>query len=85
MVAANHAMKSAPRKIPVAFTAVFLGYLVIVLANLPPIVRSDHVSVNWNMLFIAGVGALGSAIVVVAITSTLFSSHREGVRQTYLG
>lgn len=75
MVAANHAMKSALWKVPVVFSAVFLGYLVIVFTNLPPIVRSNHVSVNWNMLFIAGAGALGSVIALVAVLFGPFSKR----------
>ena len=35
--------------------------------NIPPFVRSNHVSVNWNMLFIAGFGAVGSMLVLAAV------------------
>lgn len=48
-------------------SAVFLGYIAIVFVNIPPIVKSDHVSVNWNMLFIAGVGAICSATTLAAV------------------
>lgn len=67
MVAATQAMKSTPWIVPAMFSAVFLGYLVVVFMNLPPLVRSNHVSVNWNMVLIAGTGALSSAILLVAV------------------
>ena len=48
-------------------SAVLLGYIAVVFVNLPPIVKSDHVSVNWNMLFIAGFGAICSATTLAGV------------------
>jgi len=56
-------------------TAMALGYIVFVMINLQPLVNSDHVSVNWNMLFIAGAGLIASALVLVfAIVMILLPS-----------
>ena len=48
-------------------TIVFLGYLFVVCINLPPLVRSNNVSVHGNMLYIAGTGVLGSAMAMTAL------------------
>ena len=61
MLAATRASKSTAWVAPATFSAVFVGYLVVVFMNLPPAVKSNHVSVNWNMISIAGIGAIGSA------------------------
>jgi hypothetical protein len=52
---------------PMMCSILFLGYIAVVFMNIPPFVRSDHVSVNWNMLFIAGLGAVASVISLAAV------------------
>jgi hypothetical protein len=53
--------------IPVICSVAFLGFIAVVFMNIPPFVRSNHVSVNWNMLFIAGFGAVGSVMALAAV------------------
>ena len=58
-------------------TVAFLGFFTVVLMNIPPFVRSNHVSVNSNMLFIAG---FGSVLSMMALGTVLFlpASRRIG-------
>lgn len=41
-----------------AAVLILLLYIALVAFNLPPLVRSNHVSMNWNLLFISGLGFL---------------------------
>ena len=75
MVTGTQAMKSTPWIAPATLSAVFLLYLVVVFMNIPPFVRSNHVSVNWNMISIAGIGALSSAIALAAVFFAPVSKH----------
>ncbi len=85
MVTATQAMKSTPWIVPATFSAVFLGYLVVVFVNIPPFVRSNHVSVNWNMVSIAGIGALSSAIILAAVIFVPVSIHIGKVPASIIG
>ena len=67
MDSANPVTKRAPWVVPMICSLVFLGFIAVVLINIPPFVRSNHVSVNWNMLFIAGFGVVGSVIGLGAV------------------
>lgn len=53
--------------------------------NIPPFVRSNHVSVNYNMVSIAGVGALSSAIVLGAVFFVPASNHIGKVSASIIG
>lgn len=47
---------------------VVLAYLALVIFNIPPLVRSDHVAVNWNLLHISVLGFLiATAFVIGAV------------------
>jgi hypothetical protein len=85
MVRPTQALKSTPWVAPVTFSAVSLGYLALVFMNIPPFVRSDLVSLNWNMVFIAGIGALSSLIVLAAIISAPVSNHIGKVSASIIG
>ena len=85
MVTATQAVRSRPWIAPVTFSAVSLGYLAIVFTNTPPFVRSDHLSLNWNMMFIAGLGAVSSMIVLAAIFSAPVSNHIGKVSASIIG
>ena len=85
MVTATQAMKSTPWVAPATFSAVSLGYLAVVLMNIPPLVKSNHVSVNWNMVHIAGIGALSSVIVLAAVFFFPVSSHIGKVSASIIG
>jgi hypothetical protein len=47
-----------------------LAYIALVVFNVPPLVESDHISVNCNLLSISGIGLL-LAVVYVAVVIVL--------------
>jgi len=44
---------------------ILLAYVALLMVNVPPLVRSDHVSVNWNLLGISVLGFLIAAAYVI--------------------
>jgi hypothetical protein len=43
---------------------VLLAYVALVAINVPPLVKSNHVSVNWSLLGISGLGLLLAAVFI---------------------
>ncbi|MDA0812498.1 MAG: hypothetical protein O3C21_08955 [Verrucomicrobia bacterium] len=78
-------MKSTPWIAAATFSAVTLGYLAVVFMNIQPFVRSNHVSVNWNMVSIAGIGLLCSVIVLAALFFVRVSNHIGRVSASIIG
>ncbi len=46
---------------------ILLAYVALLMVNVPPLVRSDHVSVNWNLLGISVLGFLIATAYVIGI------------------
>ena len=85
MVTATQRMKSTPWIAATTFSFVSLGYFALVFMNIPPFVRSNHVSVNWNMVHIAGIGVLSSVIVVAAVFFVPLSNHIGKLSASIIG
>ena len=64
---------------------VFLGYVILVLINRPPLAKADHISVNWSTLSITGVGVLGSAITLVVVLSLPIAKYVGTVPASIIG
>ena len=60
---------------PMICSVVFLGYIAAVIVSIPPIVKSNHVSVNWNMLIIACLGTVSSLIALAAMIFLPIKKH----------
>ena len=67
--------KFSIRVAPLISTVVFLGYVLTIFVNLPPFARSDNISVNWNMLYISGIGTMGAATALAAVTHRPITQH----------
>ena len=55
--------------VPMICSIVFLTYIAVVLINIPPFVKADHVAVNMNKLII---GAVGTPFSLIALAAVLF-------------
>jgi hypothetical protein len=61
---------------------ILLSYIGLVALNIPPLVKSNNVSVNWNMLVISGLGIFLGGIY---ITVFLMLRNRENIKTIHLG
>ena len=53
------------KKIHTIAALILLAYVALLMSNVPPLVRSDHVSVNWNLLRISLLGFLIATTYVI--------------------
>ena len=85
MIPANPVARTASWIALAISSIVFVGYSAILIVNLPPFMRSDHVTANWNMLFIAGFGVVGSAVTLTAVAFLLIRKPIGGTPVAIIG
>jgi len=66
------------------YLLILLAYGALLALNLPPLVRSDHVSVNWNLIGISILGYLIAAVYVIGVVFLKRSMNLSGVHLAIL-
>jgi hypothetical protein len=72
------------KKIHTVAALILLAYVALLMVNVPPLVRSDHVSVNWNLLRISALGFLIAATYVTGLAILKKRMNLSGVHLTIL-
>ena len=72
------------KRIHIAALLVLLTYVAFVAINVPPLVRSDHVSVNWNLLGISGLGLLLGVVYIAVLFILRKRKHLKGMHVAIL-
>jgi hypothetical protein len=63
---------------------ILLAYVALLMFNVPPLVQSDHISVNWRLLFISSLGFFIAAVYVVGAAILKKRMNLSGVHLSIL-
>ncbi len=63
---------------------ILFAYVALLMFNVPPLVRSDHVSVNWTLLGISALGFLLASVYVIGTAILKKYRNLRGIHLTIL-
>jgi hypothetical protein len=72
------------KKIHTIAALILLAYVALLMSNVPPLVRSDHVSVNWNVLRISVLGFLIATAYLIGTAILKKRINLSGIHLTIL-